>query len=346
MGSEGSIDLTQVGVGAGGVSANPSLLNKPANLFLFNESGCLLTITFEQTGNGFKLPAGGWTLTPLPMGEYQINWSVDFLLGGAPINLLVGTYYAPGEPTPSTFSLGNSPIGGNVITGAATTITNQGNPIGTPVITLGDINFNQNFVLYNDGTCTWFVDASGVHHKVLGASNTAPFVTIGQAGDTPEVLGGLKVDQLLTAILGASITGGPVTITGNGVGTLHIGDNGTGSILDTTTATTYIKGPSGIVFQVPSGTTIATFSSTGLQMNSQPITCTRINLTQSGYDHLSQFTGGGSGSFGTGLSVAPSAIYTDPCTVSGSSQTIGFTIATTSVVTTGAGIAWQGQASH
>jgi hypothetical protein len=116
--------------------------------------------------------------------------------------------------------------------------------------------------------------------------------------------------------------------------------------MDTSGTQVYLKAPANLNIQVPSGTLIANFNSAGLNMNSQPITCTRINVTQSGFDHLNDFTGGGSGSFGTGLTVAPGGIFTNCCTVSGSSQTWGCTIATTSVVTAGAGIAWYAKAQH
>ena len=51
-------------------------------------------------------------------------------------------------------------------------------------------------------------------------------------------------------------------------------------------------------------------------------------------------SGTGNGSTGTGVGT-PTVICPDPCTVSGSSQTIGFTIAATTVVTTGSGLAWK-----
>lgn len=56
-------------------------------------------------------------------------------------------------------------------------------------------------------------------------------------------------------------------------------------------------------------------------------------------------SGSGGGSFGTGIGT-PTGISPDPTTVSGSSQTIGCSIAATSTVTVGAGLAWQALAYH
>lgn len=237
-GSTGSIDLTKVGVGAGGVSANPSMLNKPANMFLFNESGCTLTITFQQSGSGFKLPAGGWTITPLPPGEYLIKWSVDFLLTGAPISLLLCTYYAPGEPTPTNFALGNSPIGGAVQTsGGGTTadhLINVGNPATTsPIIEIAPAGApNYTFLTDNQGNLFLGVWSGGVLTQIFkvisGAAANNDSVVIGDAQHLVHMLGAIVGDKYASAyqyFAGTPGTPGEVRYdtqgglgTGNGIG--------------------------------------------------------------------------------------------------------------------------------
>ena len=132
VGSTGSINLQNVGIGTGGVTSDPSTINNNANLWLFNDSGCGLTITFKQGMGGFKLPAGGWTTAPLSPGEYELDWSVDYLITNAPVSILMSTYYAPGEAIPQQVTLGNSPVGGAVATsgggGVANQLINTGNP--------------------------------------------------------------------------------------------------------------------------------------------------------------------------------------------------------------------------
>lgn len=105
---------------------------------------------------------------------------------------------------------------------------------------------------------------------------------------------------------------------------------------------TYIKARNtgNIIFQQPNGTTVGKFDSSG-----------QLNLTHSlvlvggTIGQYKIFSGTGNGTVATGVS-NPTAITLNPCTVSGSSQTIGATVATSSVVTTGAGLAWQGTAYH
>lgn len=97
VGTSGSIDLTKVGVSAGGVSANPSLLKNPASVSLLNESSCTLQITFDQSGQGFTLPGGGWTSSPIPPGASKINWIVTGFNGNRLASTLHATYFMPGE---------------------------------------------------------------------------------------------------------------------------------------------------------------------------------------------------------------------------------------------------------
>lgn len=234
--------------------------------------------------------------------------------------------------------------------GTTTSLTNKGNPSPTLVIDIGDLNFADLILIYNDGSCTWAVDQAGVKHQVITVSNSGNPLKLGQAGDITEVLGQLKVDQLstfagITDVGALNQTGGTVIITGSGQGSVHIGQVAQGDIIDTSGTIVFYKAPATIQFQIPSGTNVASIVGTTFACATINAS-TRLNLAQSGWDHLSQFSGTGNGTFGTGLSVVPSGIYTNCCSSSGSSQTWGATIATSSVVTTGASLAWFGQAIH
>lgn len=343
VGSTGTITLQNVGY-----TADPSHYNSPATLQIYNDSGAGLMVTTINEGHSLYVPAGGWRAVTLTPGESGVSWVVVYLIPNAPIASLLAIYYAPNEQVDEVGTLGNSPIGGAIqaSTSLTSTLSNEGNPSPTLVIDIGDLNFTDLFTLFNDGSCIWYVDQTGVKHLAIRVNNVGTPLQLGQAGDTSEVMGQLKIDQLLSAILGASITGGSIILTGNGAGSLHLGVIAQGDILDTSGASTFLKAPTTVSVQVPSGTTIGSFTSSGLAMGANALSATRVNFAQSGFDHVGAFSGTGSGTFGTGLSVAPSAMFCDPCTVNGSSQTWGATIATSSGVTTGAGLAWQGFASH
>lgn len=114
-------------------------------------------------------------------------------------------------------------------------------------------------------------------------------------------------------------------------------------VIDATNLTdTYIKsrGAGQIILQQPNGTTVAHFDSSG-QLN----LAHSLVLVTGSIGQIAKFTGTGSGTVATGIS-NPTNVLFDPCTASGSSQTIGGTIASSSVVTTGAGLAWSGTAYH
>lgn len=352
------IDLSQYAVGQGDVirldqviTKFPSDTNKStldAHLRMYNDSGSTLQVWTDTGDTNEYVPAGGWITIVLDQAADQVHFTVMAELPNPPIQLLMCTYYKQGEIVPDIPQLGNSPIGGGISTTTNTTqaLSNEGNPAPALVIDIGDNNFVNLIAIYNDGHTLWAVDQSGTKHQIFTINNVGTPLQLGQAGDISEVLGALKVDQGITDVGNFSNTGGTFSVVGTGNGTVHLGAAAAGDVLDTLGTTTYFKAPSQVVVQIPSGTTIATFSTTQLQMNNLPVTCSRINVAQSGFDHLNDFTGGGSGTFGTGLGVAPGGIFTNCCTVSGSSQTWGCTIATSSVVTAGAGIAWYAKAQH
>lgn len=68
----------------------------------------------------------------------------------------------------------------------------------------------------------------------------------------------------------------------------------------------------------------------------------KISLLAGTLTRFTGFSGTGSGTVNTNLGATPNQIAFNPCTVSGSSQTIGGTVAQSTVVTTGAGLAFGG----
>lgn len=114
VGTTGSLSLNNVGVSASGSSANPAHALRPAHIVLFNESGCGLALSFTTSTGGINLPAGGWIILPIPLGESEIKFTVLYILTNSGVSQILATYYYPGEPVPQTIVLGNSPISGGV----------------------------------------------------------------------------------------------------------------------------------------------------------------------------------------------------------------------------------------
>jgi hypothetical protein len=169
-------------------------------------------------------------------------------------------------------------------------------------------------------------------------------LTINPAG-TEVDMSACVVHGALTVTSSSSLDNGALTTDGSGNILFHgkLGVASAGDVIDASTgADTYIKCRSGgnINFQSPNGTTAAHFDSSGL-LN----VIHSINLVNGSIGQLTKFSGTGSGTVSTGIT-NPSAIAFNPCTASGSSQTIGGTTASSSVVTTGSGLAWMGTAWH
>ena len=131
---------------------------------------------------------------------------------------------------------------------------------------------------------------------------------------------------------------------------LHLGQAATGDTLDTTSGAsgnTYLKTLNSggkIVLQVPSGTEIGHWDSGGLHLVGAYVfdvgTTGKVQFQAGTVTRFTGFSGTGSGTFNTNLGATPNQLAFNPCTVSGSSQTTGGTNAQSSVVTTGAGLAW------
>lgn len=133
VGQTATLDLSPVGAGAGGVSANPVMLNQSAYLYLFNESGAGLYGEYQPSKQGFNLPAGAWIPKAIPPGQSSVIFTVLYTINNPGVSKLLADYYDPGEPIP-TIALGNSPIGGTTVSSIANQVQNFGNVAGSYVV--------------------------------------------------------------------------------------------------------------------------------------------------------------------------------------------------------------------
>lgn len=246
-------------------------------------------------------------------------------------------------------------IGGTVNTSSINALSNEGGPANVLVIDIGDAAFSQLLTIFSDGHSTWSVDQSGTKHQVLNIQTSGNPLQIGQAGDITECLGAFTIDQngvvtgTLTVTGDATFNGALPSITalhginfttGNAAYLQSSGTEILGSI-DASNKSIRINAPNSgggglISFQI-GGVISASVDAAG----SHVATGNAVFFSQGSFTNVSPFSGTGSGTFATGIaSGTVFQIICDPCTVSGSSQTIGFTKANSSVVTTGAGLAW------
>lgn len=162
----------------------------------------------------------------------------------------------------------------------------------------------------NDGSITY--NSSGTSHKFLGASNNL-LMAVNSSGIT---LDGTNQGLIFSTSIGGFLS----SVTGNSDGTVSYNSSGsTHKFLTIGNAET------------------ARITATGLQFQSG-----KQVIFGSGHEITDVFgiTGTGSGTFVTGAPNNNLFIAFDPCTVSGSSQTIGGTRAASTVVTTASGLAW------
>ncbi len=353
------IDLSTAVVGSTGDINIPTVTSEEGyHLLLFNESGCGLKLRFYESGDTDNIPAGGWRKYPLIPGEDTITWTVIYTLPNAPVSLLIGTIYKPGEKVPDVGTLGNSPIsiGGTVNTSSVQTLSNETSVLGTKIIDIGTLTIGDLLDIFNDHFL-WKVQQAGVAHQVLAGNTSGVPLQIGQAGDISEVLGNMKVDGTLESV-GAATLDSTLDVTGIitanndinfGANNLHIVGKDSGGTarqilyLDSGNTTILRMGGSQkISFQDNTGAEQAKVDTSGVVIGTGNI----ITLEDgSHFKRLHAFSGTGDGTFNTNAGATPDMLAFDPCTVSGSSQTIGGTLASSSVIKTGGGLAWNGTAT-
>lgn len=186
------------------VAFDPTRAADPSHLRMFNESGSTLAITTDSGTIDDYVPAGSWPTYELDQSTNSINVNVVSVMSNPPLQLLMCTFYEPGEKVPDTPQLGNSPIGGTSKTSSIQTLSNEGNPINQLVLDIGDVNFASLVTIYTDGHGVWGIDQSGVKHAIFSFNTAGNPLQIGQAGDVTEVLGKFTIDQ--TAIVTGVLT--------------------------------------------------------------------------------------------------------------------------------------------
>ena len=237
VGQTFTLDLTNAGIGAGGIPSTPGYAQKPANLWLYNDSGVGFSATFQEIPGGFNLPAGAWGGVPLPAGLVTIIFTVIYILPNPPVSLLISTYYGPNEQAPNAITLGNSPVGiGGSVQTSVSTLSNEGNP-PTPilVIDIGNTSHTQLITIYNDGSYSWSVNVAGVNHTLMQGS-IANLLQLGMLNDVSQVLGQLSVAQLLTASGGIQLG----SVANDFVAS---GETGNNKIIDATSGTNLFLNP-------------------------------------------------------------------------------------------------------
>lgn len=216
------------------------------------------------------------------------------------------------------------------------------NNAGTGIIGSTSMKLGQSAsgdILDASGTITYLKGASAVYTQVPNG-NTQMFVDT--TGLT--VNSSVKVGAALTAL--TTLSNASIRSTGH----MQLSTSTTdGDVFDAIPAgSTYIKGNTGINFQVPNGTDIGNFSNIGV--------FTAVGFKLSGTDghnyqlyagslsRLSTFSGTGSTTVNHNLGNTPTYV-TVVCNASGGSQTQGVTFTSTqATIVSGAGLSWVGLA--
>lgn len=278
----GRVDLSQLKTAYN----NPGS-QEPGHIRLYNDSGSTLKIRSDSGLIQDYIPAGAWLTYPIDHSTQAIDFTVISILPNPPIQLLMPTYFSPGEVVPDTPQLGNSPvgIGGTVNTSNIQSLSNEGGAAGLLVIDIGPAGNAQVVAIYDDHF-VWSVVQSGVAHQVLKGQTSGNPLQIGATGDISELLGKLLIDQTLTVIGASSLDNGKVTTDGAGNTTVNsLVANGN----------VFITNGSGGTFRGQTGGFLQAFS---------------------------KFAGAGSGNYNHGCGIQPT--HVDPCQSVAGSQTMGY----------------------
>lgn len=162
VGTNGEIDFGNIALPGHPVGGGT------ATLFLANESGCGLQITWVGGGGGFPLMAGAWLNVSVPSNATGIKYTVNYLLPNQSVAKLVGAYFNPNEIPPQQMTLGNSPIG----------VTQTSQPVQTLNVPL-DVALTSPVVVngsQGSATCRQWITGDFIYTEIFfdGYENTGP----------------------------------------------------------------------------------------------------------------------------------------------------------------------------
>jgi hypothetical protein len=309
-------------------------------ILIGNESGFTVTVTMESGGVQK-------TLYPSTVDWFEVRKGFSGKILVNPLVVLNNTATFPAsslifdaiglnDPEQATmYPIAlprNTNIGNTVSTTSVNTLTNEGNSVGTEIIDTGTPSNSRLMDFFNDHF-VWSVEQSTVKHQVLKGQTSGSPLLAGQAGDTSEVAGALKVNQATTLVGSLSADNGAIITDGAGkittisqilgwiLGTKTLGQASAGDILDAnTTNQTYLKGgAAGAIFMQPaSGTTSWSFDNNG-DLTIHANAGLNFNVGR-----IKDINNGSalSGTINHGLSGTPGAVV-NTCNTASSSATVG-----------------------
>lgn len=280
-----------------------------------------------------------------PLGASGSCWSYNndgtgFIavdIGGTPTKVIQTAAADPlltlGASTHNTENLGNFKVDGT------TTLT--GNTTESGTLSVVGITSMDNGLIATDGAGRIVLPNNKAYSAKDTGGTAQHLVYVDLTNGTnlqAAALGGTIFldDQDGTTIFSITKAGGIILPSG------YLGVVSTGDVLNANGLDTYLasRGNSNVLHLRNATTDVMTFA-TGVATLAAG---NKLQLIAGSLTRFTGFSGSGTGTFNTNLGTTPNQIAFNPCTVSGSSQTIGGTNAQSSVVTTGAGLAWGGMA--
>lgn len=302
-------------------------INKDEQVILYNSSLACLQLTFLDNTQDVLPPCWVRTYSKAGvMGNIAYSTSYTLPMEGQPVSLLYGTLYESGEHiaevnqpiqyvqvgqymTEQFVSNTTSAPGTVFIVAAPTGDTGSAGAVSISVdghMILGDATYPGTITMNTASGKTITLDNTGITISSGGVA----ILNLDYAGNINLASGGtLNVFDAGTRFLIAD---------DNGVG-VRLGRGSTGSAIDQNATHFFLKAAA-------NGASLAFFENGVTRWTRWAETI---------------ITGTGNGSFACPYPGSWDMASTDPCTVSGSSQTIGVSFACPSVVTTGAGLAWR-----
>ena len=346
--------ITVIGYPAGYNPAGTTSLSRMNNIANPVSTSVTSTNSIVNSGN----PPGTSIISATPSDAASATWTADtsgnLTVKGDNSGTLTTLIQLIAGASPSvklaaaavlTEALGNLKVDGTFESVGAATCDSTLTVTGTSLLT-GAVTASAAMTV--NGTLTGagsggIVSTSGAFYGTDGSNTIIQSSGTSGSGNTRLQ----NTDHISIQVPGGSeaigVNSSQVTIEKSLIFNGQLGVSSAADVIDASTgADTYIKCRStgNINFQSPNGTTVAHFDTSG-QLN----VAHSIILVNGSIGQLKNLSGTGSATVSTGIT-NPTSIAFDPCTASGSSQTIGGTIASSTVVTAGAGLAWAATAWH